>query len=415
MSHDGGRNNMSDAAQDSVAITASGEAGQRRLNSMPCLMASIVAGAVGSLMFLVTPLFLGALTDGGVYSPRQAGIIGSADLTGMFAGSVLLSLWMRKLNWRRLATLALWVFMAAQIVSIIAKELFPALLLVRFLSGAAGIGLMSVAFSHIADTRHHDRNFAIFIVAQMLSGAIATLAIPYFTAWWNLNGLFYFLLLAGGPILFITRFIPEHGNRRAGDLTPNGSQGALGWFHYAMLAGLLLFGLGVMLVWAYVERIGAANGYAAIIIGQIISWSLLASICGALLVTFLQDKFGRLPLILTASLCIITSMYALANFPQIAVFTAGVSIFAFCWTFTAPYQLAILAQSDASGRTIVLALAMMKVGYALAPATGGFISTPGHYDNNVALGAACVVGSFLLLLIGSWAQKYAVTLRSASL
>lgn len=405
---------MADSALD-IALTAEGQERQRHLNSMSCLMASIVAGAVGSLMFLVTPIFLGALTDGGVYSPRQAGIIGSADLAGMFAGSVALSLWIRKLNWRWLAVKALCLFLAAQLISAMTKDIFLALLFIRFLSGAAGIALMSVAFSHIADTSHHDRNFAIFIVAQMLTGAVAAFIIPYFIAWWGMNGLFYFLLLAGAPIFLVTPFIPEHGKTPAGNQPFGAGHGTLSWAHYVMLFSLFLFGLGVMLVWAYVERIGTFNGYSATAIGKIISWSLLASICGALSVTFLQNKFGRLRLILVATLCIIISMYALNTFPKAGIFMAAVSVFAFCWTFTAPYQLAILAQSDVSGKTIVLALAMMKVGYALAPATGGFISTPGQYGQNVALGALCVSGSFLLLVIGSMAQRNSATVGSHAL
>ncbi len=402
---------MADLGQD-IALPAEGQERRHQLNSMSCLMASIIAGAVGSLMFLVTPLFLGALTDGGVYSPRQAGIIGSADLTGMFAGSVALSLWIRKLNWRRLAVKALCLFLAAQLISAMTKDIFLALLFIRFLSGAAGIALMSVAFSHIADTSHHDRNFAIFIVAQMLAGAAATFLIPYCMAWWGMNGIFYFLLMIGSPIFLLTRYIPEHGKAPASDQTTITWRGALDWSHYLMLLGIFLFGFGVMLVWAYVERIGTFNGYSVTAIGKIISWSLLASICGALSVTLLQNKFGRLRLILVATLCIISSMYALNTFPKAGIFMAAVSVFAFCWTFTAPYQLAILAQSDTSGKTIVLALAMMKVGYALAPATGGFISTPGQYGQNVVLGALCVSGSFLLLVIGSRAQRNWATSRS---
>lgn len=402
---------MTDAAQD-ILFAGHGQDWRRRLNSMPCLMASIVAGAVGSLMFLVTPIFLGALSDSGVYSPRQAGIIGSADLAGMFAGSVALSLWIRNLNWRRLAVVALSLFLASQLMSIMAKNIFYALFVMRFLSGAAGIALMSVAFSHIADTSRHDRNFAIFIVAQMLTGALATFLIPYFINWWGMNGLFYFLLLAGAPIFLVALFIPEHGKLPAGDQLSDARHGPLSWAHYAMLFGIFLFGLGVMLVWAYVERIGTFNGYSPTAIGKIISWSLLASICGALSVTFLQDRFGRMRLIFAATLCIIISMYALTAFPEAIIFMAAVSVFAFCWTFAAPYQLAILAQSDATGKTIVLALAMMKVGYALAPGAGGFISMPGDYDHNVMLGAVCVLGSFLLLLTGAKAQQKSATIGS---
>jgi predicted MFS family arabinose efflux permease len=165
------------------------------------------------------------------------------------------------------------------------------------------------------------------------------------------------------------------------------------------------FGLGIMSVWAFVERVGVGHGFSASAIGKTLSVSLLASLCGALIVGVIRNRMGRLLSILLASGFLFTSSYALVAFHDFLVFAASVTVFAFFWTFAAPYQLSLLALADSSGRTIVISLAMIKIGYAVAPAIGGLISTSGGFESNILLGMACFVISFLCLSAGSAPSK----------
>ena len=116
------------------------------------ILAVTVLGVVGSIVFLLLPLLVGAFTDRLSLDTRQVGTLGSADMAGMFAAAVLATFWVRRSDWRLVAALACALLFACHSLSAFLDSLTP-LLLVRGAAGFAGGSLMSIALTSLGDTR----------------------------------------------------------------------------------------------------------------------------------------------------------------------------------------------------------------------------------------------------------------------
>jgi predicted MFS family arabinose efflux permease len=140
-----------------------------------------------------------------------------------------------------------------------------------------------------------------------------------------------------------------------------------------MLPGLMalfacfIFNLGIMAVWAYLERMGHGAGLEASFIGNTLAVSLAGALFGAVVAAIIADRFGRVkPLIITIVIQLIALLLLGGELSGTAFFI-GVMLFAFAWNFPVPYQLAITVSMDVSGRLVVLFLSAVKLGYAAAP------------------------------------------------
>ena len=214
-----------------------------------------------------------------------------------------------------------------------------------------------------------------------------------------MNAIFGVLTISSISVLFFVRLIPEHGISKEDQVANQKGNFFLGWYSSLTLIGVFLFGLGVMLVWSYVERIAVNQGIPTEEAGRAISIALAASVSGpilaALLAALLGQRFGRkIPIVLSFILLALTS-YLITYFNDFVFFSANLIVFAIFWNFVSPYILAIISRSDISGRAIVLALAVTKGGYALAPIIGGLLLSRGGYTQITIVAIICFAVAFM--------------------
>ena len=101
-------------------------------------VASVIGlGAIGSIVFILLPLLIGAFSDRLALTAEQVGWLGSADMIGMFLAAVLATAWIRSLNWRMAALAAAALLAFCHLLSAGVTE-FSALLVVRVIAGFAG-------------------------------------------------------------------------------------------------------------------------------------------------------------------------------------------------------------------------------------------------------------------------------------
>lgn len=363
----------------------------------PAAVAAVIGlGVVGSIVFLVLPFLVGAFTDELGLSRDRVGYLGSADMLGMFVAAALATLWVRRFDWRRVAALALAVLVGCHLVSSLLDG-FATLVTVRAVAGFAGGSLMAIALTSLGDGRQPERYFALFICGQLGLGALLLGVIPTVIDRFGLSGIFLSLAgvtaVAGGLVPWVPRrgrgAVAGGGGERSSSGLLRGLLPAL-----AALASCLVFNLGIMAVWAYIERIGVAADLPKETIGSALGLSLLAGLGGAVLAALLVDRFGRVvPLVLTVALQLV-ALVLLAGRGGAAGYAVGAMLFSFCWNFPVAYQLAITVRVDPSSRLVVLFLGAVKLGYALGPAAAGLLLVPGGgYAAALWLGGACFVSS----------------------
>jgi len=371
----------------------------RSVNLPLAILGVITLGVIGSIVFLLLPMLIGAFTEILSLSTTQVGLLGSADMTGMFIAALVATGWIRTCNWRVIAALACGLLIACHILSGFVQSFVP-LYLIRVLAGFAGGSLMSIALTSLGDTRQPDRFFALFIAGQLTLGGLGLWLFPGFLAQFGLRGVFSALAVVVLCASLFILFIPQQGRKiEPTPISPSRDRAK----NHSLLPGLMallacfIFNLGIMAVWAYLERMGNAAGLEASFIGSTLAMSLFGALCGALLAAVMADRFGRvIPLIITVVVQIIALLLLGGEITKNS-FLAGVMLFAFTWNFPVPFQLAITVTMDISGRLVVLFLSAVKLGYAAAPViVAQLIMTGSGFTPVIVLAAAGFVTSALI-------------------
>ncbi|HKJ18806.1 MAG TPA: YbfB/YjiJ family MFS transporter [Xanthomonadales bacterium] len=378
----------------------------------PLAIVSVTAlGVIGSIVFLLLPMLIGAFTETLSLRTSQVGLLGSADMMGMFIAAIVATFWIRSCNWRVIAALSCGLLVVCHLASGFTQAYLP-LLTVRLLAGFAGGSLMSIALTSLGDSRHPDRFFALFVSAQLTLGGIGLWVFPGLLAQFGLGGVFTGLAAVVFCSALMIPFIPQQGRnpvvtvlkKQGLEDSDQESQGRAlqpgGMTPGVMaLVACFIFNMGIMMVWAYLERMGNAAGLPGDYIGRTLGLSLLAALVGALLAAGFETRFGRvMPLLVTLGVQAI-ALVLLATDLSRTSFMLGVMLFAFGWNFPVAYQLAITVTIDVSGRLVVLFLSAVKLGYAVAPVIAAqlFWFDMG-YAPVLALAAVCFLASTIVFV-----------------
>ena len=109
----------------------------RDVNRLSAVLGVITLGVTGSIVFLLLPMLIGAFTENLALSATQVGLLGSADMTGMFVAAVVATAWIRRYNWRTVALLACALLIVCHFLSGFVQTFTP-LFLIRVTAGFAG-------------------------------------------------------------------------------------------------------------------------------------------------------------------------------------------------------------------------------------------------------------------------------------
>ena len=364
------------------------------LSSPRAIAATIVVIVSGGGVFLILPLFVGALVDTGGLDNAQAGAVASADLAGIFLASIAALGWIRRADWRRVATVSLVIMIAGNVACLFIHAFVPLLALRGALGLAAG-NLMAIGMAHLARVRKPDRAFALAIAAQVAFSTAALWLLPGAVQSWGLTGLFGLLsLVSAAGLLAATQLV--RGAQAPDTERIRKSTGA-GHVFVALAANTLFF-IAQSGVWAYLERIAAGAGLAPDVVGRTLALSVSLALLGPLAASLLADRYGRaLPLAIVVA-GQLGALWLLQGPFTAAVFLVAATGFQVCWNFAVPYLVAIVAALDRDGRYIVLATPFQAAGIAAGPALAGYLAGGGDFAPVAWLGGAAIVASAVLLL-----------------
>lgn len=337
------------------------------------LIAAVNFGAVAIIIFNALPVIMGVASDTLGLSAEQLGLLASLELAGIGLTSVSGLFWIRKISWRRAVLIGTLVLAAGNVLSAFAGGA-STLIALRFFTGLLGEGVIfTVAIAAIGDSRNADRAFAYSIVGQVGLGMVALWSFPYVAASLGFPGVMGVMAVLAVLSLLLLPWLPAGGEK----IEPSDKAGQSGVAAGAIttpligLFGIVVWFIGLSGIWAFVERIGIEIPLEQTTIGMLLSLGLGLGALASLLVALVGDRYGRFwpplsALVLHAIIC-----FFFAGELTVFVYGALVLLFTFIWNIGLPYLLGLIADSDASGRLVVLIVSAQAFGNTIGPLVAG--------------------------------------------
>jgi hypothetical protein len=349
-----------------------------------------VAGSV-TVLFNGMPVVVGALARDRHMVASQLGDFSAAGYLGQLLAVGSAFFWIQRAKWR--STLRCCVLSAIATYVIMAYARAPWLLIASSCVAGASMGAcVALTLSYWGSASNAPRAISIGTLGMVLMASTFLYAAPvFFTPHFGMRGAPLLLSVILLPLFPLSCWMPEKAAASSAASKPSANSAAA-------LAGLILMAIyffGIFAVWAFLDRIGTARGLSPSEIGIALSVSMLVGAVALLLTTIVGERWGLL-LPLTISFVLWGAFFAVLLRPQsTALFTGALILFNSAWNLSLPYQTAIVARSDATGRLIVLLPAFQAAGATGGPYLAGQFVASGQFGFTYSLLAVGVVISLV--------------------
>ncbi|WP_257248416.1 MFS transporter [Burkholderia cepacia] len=343
------------------------------------LVALVVFAAITPLLLLVAPAVAGQLATQLGLSASQIGTYFFVELGAFSLATVPSYLWLGRIDARRVAAFAIALFGAGNLLTALWMPGFVALLALRAVTALGGGSLMVLCMTSAATSENSDRVYGLWVVGQLIAGAIGLFVLPHVFAAFGLRALYVALaglaLLAaplsrGFPSSLGARTAPAQHARDAAVRTPQGSI-------VLAIGAVLTFYLAIGSVWTFASRAAAEAGLDPQSTGNVLAIASVMGIAGAALASCAGGRLARRAMLTAGYALLAASLVALAVMRQAGGYSAAIFAFKFAWTFVLPFILATVAQIDTSGRLVATLNFVIGAGLAAGPLLAGLMLDAG--------------------------------------
>ncbi|TES82448.1 MFS transporter [Burkholderia cepacia] len=343
------------------------------------LVALVVFAAITPLLLLVAPAVAGQLATQLGLSASQIGTYFFVELGAFSLATVPSYLWLGRIDARRVAAFAIALFGAGNLLTALWMPGFVALLALRAVTALGGGSLMVLCMTSAATSENSDRVYGLWVVGQLIAGAIGLFVLPHVFAAFGLRALYVALaglaLLAaplsrGFPSSLGARTAPAQHARGAAARTPQG-------LIVLAIGAVLTFYLAIGSVWTFASRAAAEAGLDPQSTGNVLAIASVMGIAGAALASCAGGRLARRAMLTAGYALLAASLVALAVVRQAGGYSAAIFAFKFAWTFVLPFILATVAQIDTSGRLVATLNFVIGAGLAAGPLLAGLMLDAG--------------------------------------
>ncbi|RQR84817.1 MULTISPECIES: MFS transporter [unclassified Burkholderia] len=364
------------------------------------LVALVVFAAITPLLLLVAPAVAGQLATQLGLSASQIGTYFFVELGAFSLATVPSYLWLGRVDARRVAACAIALFGAGNLLTALWMPGFVTLLALRAVTALGGGSLMVLCMTSAATSENSDRVYGLWVVGQLIAGAIGLFVLPYVFAGFGLRALYVALavlaLLAaplsrGFPATLGARSASARAARGAATNTPQR-------FVALAIGAVLTFYLAIGSVWTFASRAAAEAGLDPQATGNVLAIASVMGIAGAALASCAGGRLARRTMLAAGYALLAASLVALAALPHARGYSAAIFAFKFAWTFVLPFILATVAQIDTSGRLVATLNFVIGAGLAAGPLLAGLLLDAGGTMHALfAAATAVAIASFAAL------------------
>lgn len=360
------------------------------------------------------PILVGALVDFRGFTEEQVGYIASADLGGMFISSIIVSLYVAKMDRRLWVTVGIGVAIAADVFAIYAYD-FWSMMGIRVVAGIGAGFCYSIALANLAATTETARNFSFLVFTFVSVNFLELYSLEIISDYWGVSGIFVTFIIINLICLMAWPNLPRgkladehiHGKSEAeyavaSGHTVNEINSQPHSFNLVLLGTLCLAAIACFYImigafWAYIERMGVTAGFDDNFIAAALSITTLLSLLGCFVAYKISRKRGQSKPLLAAPVLIAVVLVWLGLNTVAFTFVAVLMIYQLLWNGVDIFQLGTISNIDHSGRFIALVPAAQGLGQTLGPSLAGYMVGLGFgYDAIMNLCAAAAIATSLI-------------------
>ena len=369
---------------DKDPVQESGEE-WRSFNNTATITTAIILSFLGAAIFLLQPVYVGALAEELQFDNQQIGVLVGAEIGGNSVAAIAAFFLIKRLNWRVYLTLSLVVLAVGNFLSCLTTD-YSTLLLIRPLTGLLGMGpVYALSIAILSATEHLSRNFGWAVFGQVLFGMLGLTFLPSFIGDWGVAAVYLLLTVLAVLSLFLVRFVPLRGKAASVQI----STASLVRNRPAMLGVLSqwVWYIGIGGVWTFIERIGVGGGIEVEAVGRALGIGMGVGLLGALFAGFAGERFGRL---LPPVLAMISQVLIIGLFVDVGnyfVYMVAACLFNFMWNLTLPFLFELVAVADVSGRFSVLLPTAQSTGIVVGAVMAGSLAEKFTLNSILYMGA----------------------------
>ncbi|MBU9629878.1 MFS transporter [Burkholderia multivorans] len=362
------------------------------------LVALVVFAAITPLLLLVAPAVAAQLAVQLRLSASQIGTYFFVELGAFSAATVPSYLWLGRVDARRVAACAIALFGAGNLLTALWMPDFAMLLALRAATALGGGTLMVLCMTSAATSENSDRVYGLWVVGQLIAGAIGLFVLPHVFVAFGLRALYFALAalaLAAAPL---SRGFPHSTGMRVARPARGAALAMPAGCGALAIGAVLAFYLAIGSVWTFASRAAADAGLESQAAGTVLAIASVMGIAGAALASCAGGRVARRTMLWTGYALLVASLVALAAQPRASGYSAAIFTFKFAWTFVLPFILATVAQIDTSGRLVATLNFVIGAGLAAGPLLAGLMLDAGGTMRALFVAATAVaVVSFAAL------------------
>lgn len=339
------------------------------------------------------------------FSEVEVGRVAGADLGGLSLGAVLCACVVARIDRRLLVLASAGIAIAANALCMVLTA-YEQVLWLRLLAGIGSGMYTAVAVATLGATAKPARAYNLMLFAFAFSQALELHFLPQL----SMNGIYLVFIVAYALTLPFLGWLPprpvERVPRAPVPHAPPEPAARVGfgnvpaWVPWLVLAAIVATYVNIGGYWTYIELASADRSIStadADWVGRVLVWSSLLSLVGCLFATITSNRFGLARPLLVTLLVHSAIVGMLAGGINDVNIAASVFMFNFLWIFVDVYQMATVANVDATGRFASLMPAAQGLGQIVGPNAAATVLAAGlGYPGVFVMCASATLTGFLL-------------------
>lgn len=379
------------------------------MDRAPVIFSAVVLSALGAMFYNLLPLFLGVAQDYRELDNQSVGLLSSMFFAGYTLTTSTAFFWIRRISWRLITLLALIVGSVALLVAGYSQH-HSLLMFCIFIAGGAFSTIYGIGATALGDTSNPARWYGVKISAEAMLGAVLLFLLPgTLIASYGFMGMMAGMVMAVLLLAPALIWLPRSGSKQVEQLGGNEYiPSQLRMAVWIALFAVTLFVFSATMFWAFVERMASIAGYEPVLVGRILSLTLVFAVLGSLAAVVMGDRFGSGKPLTAATIIFLMAIAWLSGTTSLVNYAIGACSLMLAIGLGITYVITIVAELDMDGRYVVLSVPAIGIGVMVAPAIGGLLTASQDF---FAIFVVCGVTIVLSLLAGLLALHKGLPVR----